>query len=52
MGILQRALQLGAAAAIEFPPHSFRDELAAILLPPVDVFYQLAGQSHRHTLYS
>jgi hypothetical protein len=52
MGIPQRALQLGAATAIEFSPHSFRDELAAIFLPPVDVFDQFAGQSHSHTLYS
>jgi hypothetical protein len=36
MGILQRSLQFGAPAAMDFPAHGLRDELAAILLPPVD----------------
>jgi hypothetical protein len=30
---------------IEFAPDGLGDELAAVLLPPVDVFYEVIGQA-------
>ena len=37
------------ATTIEFMTHGLRDELAAVLLSPIDVSDEIVGQDHRHS---
>jgi hypothetical protein len=43
-------MKLRAAATIQFAANGLRDELAAVLLPPVNVSDQIIGQGDSHTI--
>jgi hypothetical protein len=50
VGIPQRPMKLRAAATIKFVADRLRDELAAVLLPPVNVSDEIIGQGDSHTI--
>jgi hypothetical protein len=48
-GVPQRSTKLLTTAMIEFAPDSIRNELAAVLLSPVDVSDEFQRQGYSHT---
>jgi hypothetical protein len=50
MRIAERAEQLPAPAASQFPPHRVGDKATSVLLDAIDAFDEVDGQRDRHAL--
>jgi hypothetical protein len=50
VGVLERSAKFRTPATIKFVADSLDDELAPVLLPPVNVSEEIIGKGHGHTL--